>query len=139
MVLIPGGLDVKVSFKKLYDHGYLPFTFGELIGEDPVEPAQITLEKMDLENFSLNEMLRGMISCNYAISHCKLELRDAKGNLTYEKTAYANKIDARSMYAGLTVDKKEIQAILETGPQTALLTCRIGTGQLMTIYDGPLK
>ena len=139
VVLIPGGLDVKVSFKKLYDHGYLPFTFGELIGEDPVEPAQITLEKMDLENFSLNEMLRGMISCNYAISHCKLELRDAKGNLTYEKTAYANKIDARSMYAGLTVDKKEIQAILETGPQTALLTCRIGTGQLMTIYEGPLK
>ena len=139
VVLIPGGLDVKVSFKKLYDQGYLPFTFAELIGKDPVEPAEITTERMNLEEFSLKELARGMIGCNYAISHCTLELRDAKGNLTYQKTAYADKIDARSMYAGLTVDKAEIEKLLQTGPQTALLTCRIGTGQLMTIYDGPLK
>lgn len=138
VVLIPGGLDVKVSFKKLYDHGYLPFTFAELIGKDPVEPAEITTERMNLEEFSLKELARGMIGCNYAISHCTLELKDAKGTVTYRKTAYADKIDARTIYAGLTVDKAEIEKLLQTGPQTAQLTCRIGTGQLMTIYNGPL-
>lgn len=138
VVLIPGGVDVKASFKQLYDRGYLPFTFAEFVGLDLVEEAQITVERMDLEHLSLKQLLRGVIGCNYAISHCTLELRDAKSNVTYKKTAYADKINARSIFAGQTVDKAQVEALLKNGPQTATLTCRVSTGQLMTVYSGPL-
>lgn len=138
VVLIPGGIDVKASFKKLYDQGYLPFTFAELIGKDPVEEAVIQAEKLDPQNISLKELLRSMITCNYAISHCTLTLTDQKGNVTYEKTAYADKINARSIYAGLAADKAQIESLTASGTQTAHLTCRISTGQLMTVCQGTL-
>ena len=139
VVTVQGDIDVQVTFHNLYNNGYLPFTFAELIGEDPVEPAVITTATPLGDSITQEDFLHIVASCNYAISHCSLELRDANGNITYQKTLYTQTINTRSIATGALIGSTMLQTLLESGPQTAYLTCRVSTGQLMTIYDGAIS
>ena len=137
--LVQGGLDEKVSFRELFDYGYLPFTWAELIGEDPVEPAKLTTNKPVPEQITLNELRLLQVTTNYTLSHITLELRDEKGSVTYEKTLYSQqRLEQRAAVGGL-VELDKITALLETGPQRATVTCRVSTGQLLTVCEGLLN
>jgi len=137
-VLVQGDVDVTVSFEDLYNNGYLPLTFAELIGEDPVEPATISLLNPVPENATIKDILEIYVVCNYAISHCTLELRDAEGNVTYQKTCYTQKIDLRETAISGLISIPKAETLLENGPQSLTITCRVSTGQLLTVYEGML-
>ena len=137
--LVQGGVDVRVSFRNLYDNGYLPFTWAELIGEDPVEPATLTTNMPVPEEMTVNELRLLQITTNYTLSHLTLELRDETGNVTYTKTLYTQqRLEQRAAVGGL-VDVQKITELLNPGPQQATLTCRISTGQLLTVFEGLLN
>lgn len=139
--LVQGDLDVKVTFKNLFDNGYLPFTWAELIGEDPVEPATVkTLTPLPKE-LTTSALYQMKFTTNYAISHYSLELRDSKGNVTFQRTMYAQRRLEYNAAIGGMVSFNEREALLETlktDSMQATVTCRVSTGQLLTVYDGPL-
>lgn len=136
---VQGDVDVQVSFEDLYSNGYLPFTFAELIGEDPIEPAVVSTVNPIPETVTIKDLLQITFYSNYAISHYSLELRDSAGNVTYQKTLYMQHLNERSSSTGSLITTSQLQELLQSGPQTVCLTCRISTGQLMTIYNGSLE
>ena len=139
VVQIQGGVDVRISFRALYDAGYLPFTRAELIGEDPVDPALIRTQIPVPEKLTLDNLRRINFSSNYTISHFSMELRDEKGNVTYEKTLYTQRRLEQDASVGQLMDMDQLQSILSTGPQQVSVTCRVSTGQLLTVCEGLLS
>ena len=137
-VLVQGDVNVKVTFRSLYDNGYLPFTWAELIGQEPVEPAEFTANKTIPEKITVDELRQLQISTNYTLSHFSLELHDENGELTYKKTLYSQQRLEQRAAIGSLMDTEKIADLLQTGPQRATVTCRVSTGQLLTVYDGPL-
>lgn len=139
VVQVQGGVDVRISFQTLYDTGYLPFTWAELIGEDPIEPAEIKISTPIPAKLTLDDLYKLKFSTNYTISHFSLELRDSQGNVTYEKTLYTQRRLEQNAAIGQLMDMEQIESILASGPQQAKVTCRVSTGQLLTVCDGPLS
>ena len=136
--MVQGGVDVQVSFRELYDNGYLPFTWAELIGEDPVEPATVELQKDYPAEVTLADLRQMQIFTNYTLSHFTVRLWDEEGNVTYEKTLYTQqRLEQKAAIGGALYDER-ITEQLKSAPQHVTVTCRVSTGQLLTAYDGLL-
>ena len=135
---IQGGLDRKVSFSTLYTKGYLPFTFAELIGQDPVEPATVSLDTKNSEVATVDELYRAKLNANYAISHLTLTVQDYKGAEVYRHTDYAREHNVRQMPLARLVKQDEL-ALYMNGNYTVAIACRVGTGQNLIAYSGTLS
>jgi len=139
--------DMEWSFKELYDEGFLPFTAPELVGKDAVEEsaAAFTHKK---ETITLDELASSTVSSNYPISDVNFTVRDAEGNETYIGM-YAHEtgtLKAYSLRTGLNNNaiyssRNYIKTELEkyTGGYELIITCRVSTGDLLTVYTGTLQ
>lgn len=135
---IQGGLDRKITFSTLYKKGYLPFTFAELIGQDPVEPAAASLDIKDPAAATVDELYRAKLSANYAISHLTLVVQDKKGNEVYRCTSYAREHNLRQIPLAGLINQKELAPYMN-GNYTVTIACRVGTGQNLIAYSGTLS
>ncbi|MBR7165357.1 MAG: hypothetical protein IKD18_03665 [Clostridia bacterium] len=77
---IQGGVNVTITFDELYSGGYLPHTFKEFLGTDPVEDAQVSLD-VDLgDTLSAAQITTSTLTANYAISDVYFNIYDSEGN-----------------------------------------------------------
>ena len=145
--------DMEWSFWELYDKGFLPFTAPELVGQDPVEKATASL------SFTQSSITVAQLSAssttvksNYAISDVHFTVRDASGNETYigmyakaagslsgYRTYYMSEaLKNNIIYSSTTHIKTELEKYAGLG-YTLIITCRVSTGELLTVYTGTLK
>ena len=134
---IQGGLDRKITFSDLYTKGYVPFTFAELIGEDPVEPAEVALDLKNPESATVTDLYRSKLSANYAISHTTLTVQDKKGNEVYSNTYYSPEHNLRQTPMLTLINRDELAPCVN-GDYTVTIACRVGTGQNLIAYSGAL-
>lgn len=135
-VQLQGKVDQKATFAQLFDKGYVPFTFAEFVGTDPVEPSQVTLQLPS--QVTTDDLLLGTISSNYPISYLEVTLTDAQDNQTYRVFTPADAIDIKEMLLGKSLSLSDITPLLEQGDQTVTVQVRISTGELITAYQGTL-
>ena len=91
-VWVEGGIDKRISFEKMFKSSYLPFTFAEFHGEDPVEPLEFHLTHKNGEEItSLAQMRDAKLTANYPISSVHIIARDADGKTTYERYAHPSR------------------------------------------------
>ena len=64
---VQGGVDKKYTFEKLFKTSYIPYTFAEFLGTDPVEPGSATLDT-DKTELTLQELIDSTLTANYMIS-----------------------------------------------------------------------
>lgn len=136
-VQLQGKVDVKATFAELFEKSYVPFTFAEFLGADPVEPAQVTLELP--ENLTTGDLVTGVIGSNYAIAYIQTTLTDSNGKVTYENHTHTDGIDKYEILLGKTLSFDQIKSLLEQGQQRISIQVRVSTGQLLTAYEGTLK
>ena len=53
---VMAGVDLKYTFASLFKSCYIPFTFAEFLGSDPVEPSEVTL---DLDQSTVTAEMHG--------------------------------------------------------------------------------
>lgn len=135
-VQLQGKVDQKATFAELFDKSYVPFTFGEFRGTDPVEPAEVTLELP--ERVTTSQLATGAIGSNYAISYVEATLADKNGKVVYEALEPAPGLDVKEMFLGKVLTLSELNPYAEGGDHTLTVKVRISTGQLLTIYEGTL-
>jgi hypothetical protein len=135
-VLIQGNIDKKTTFTELYHTYYIPFTFGELIGTEPVEPAQVTLELP--EQVTISALATGVITTNYPIAYVRATVMDDSGNVLYSVTEPTTITDDREMFLGKVLDLAEIGSLTDDDPLQLTVQVRVSTGQLLTAYTGTL-
>ena len=133
---VQGGVDKKASFSKLFKTSYIPYTFAEFLGTDPVEPGEAKLDT-DKTELTLDELIAAKLSANYMISDVFIEFIDADGKTVDRK-------EIRSGYGGImTVQmSKSVFAAnckkYADGNHSVRVTAQIGNGEKLTVWEGKL-
>ena len=133
---VQGGVDKKYTFSKLFKTSYIPYTFAEFTGKDPVEKGEVKLDT-DKTELTLEELIDRTVTANYIISDIFVEFIDADG-----KTAETKAI--RQGYGG--VMKVELsKGIFAAGTKkyadgnhTVRITAQIGNGEKLSAWEGKL-
>lgn len=135
-VQLQGKVDEKASFADLFSKSYVPFTFAEFRGTDPVEPAEVTLALQ--ETATVADLVSGTIGSNYAIAYVQVTLTNANGKVVYDEKTHSGGIDKYEMFLGKSLSLSEVKSLLETGALNMKIQVRVSTGQLLTAYEGTI-
>ena len=142
--------DMEWSFEELYDKGFLPFTVPELIGLDPIEEAEVGFSH-EGSTITMYELSAASVTSNYFISDIHFTVKDKSGNetyigmyasstedyLDYTPTVLSNALIKNKIYSSKTYIKTELDKYMN-GDYTIIITCRVSTGELLTVYTGTL-
>lgn len=135
-VQLQGKVDHKATFAQLFEKSYVPFTFAEFQGTDPVEPAEVTLALP--EQVTTSQLATSAINANYAISYVEATLSDKNGKAVYQVLEPAGALDVKEMFLGKVLDLSELSPYAESGDHALKITLQLSTGQLLTLYEGTL-
>ncbi len=137
-----GGVDVKVTFKELYDRYYIPFTFAEFLGTDPVEDgtATLTLEDAPVTASSISalELSKTKLTTNYAISGLYVKVLDDQGTVKLTRKVYPDDHYTESMGLSSALVSSFIKMMNTYAGCTVEVSARISTGAIITAYSGTL-
>jgi len=139
VVYVQGGVDEKESFKKLYSAGYVPFTFKEFHGQDPIEAGSAFLDPAPAETVTLSQITATTLKTNYPIAETCFALYDARGKVVYE-TARAPSGNLYKTYETLlstVISSAAASRYLGDGV-TAEISCRLGNGEIIEVFSGTI-
>jgi len=133
------GLDKGVSFKSLYNTGYLPVTCKELIDPSPVEEMKVT----DSEStYTKDNIFKGVFSANRHVGDVTITIKDASGNVVQKVTGYVKRSDWRNYDLNnfLTEDPKVLNGSVDlsklaAGTYHCTHVCRLADGTEFTMRD----
>ncbi len=133
---VQGGIDVVISFNKLYTDGYIPFTIAELNKEDPVEKAEVSTT-LTGDSVTFSQLQKESVTSNYAISHIKVVIKDAAGKTVFNEILFGETIPVFEQKINLSAWYGECKALAD-GNHTVCLEVTVGTGEVFEIYNGTL-
>ena len=133
--------DKKWTFDYLYSHDYIPFTFKEWMGTDPIEETVISYSHTG-DTISADQIWGTSITCNYGLSDLYVVVKDAEGNEVYKLVARADDFIQKSITIKKGSSNNVIWGSLETLDQNAEYTvevfAQIATGERPTLWTGKL-
>lgn len=133
-VWLEGRIDRRISFQNMFKASYLPFTFAEFCGEDPVEPLKLALVHKDGKKIeSLSDLRDATLTANYPISSVTVTAVDARSETVYTRNAHPGYIGS-FYYELFTVISIAPIAHEEKGCSVKI-TVQLGNGQLVPIYE----
>ena len=133
---VQGGVDKKYTFAKLFKTSYIPYTFAEFQGTDPVEQGSATLDTEKTE-LTLDELIGAKLTANYIISDVFVEFINADGKTVDRK-------EIRNGYGGIMsveLSKGVFAAGTKKyadGKHSVRITAQIGNGEKITAWEGKL-
>lgn len=126
----------KHTFRELLDHGYIPFTFGEFLGTDPVEETQCSFSHTG-DTITPSQLRAGTVNANYGLSDAYAIIRDKDGNPVFQCVKRAEKAGTATLnfYKTYPDDAFDDYA---SGEYTVEILCQLSTGERLSIYTGTL-
>jgi hypothetical protein len=108
----------------------------ELLGQDPVEKGFAKLDTNE-ENLSVDALRKATVLSNYEISDITVHVRDESGEEVYTYIANCDWVtfEKKLSYA---VFPATLSTFVKKGGHKIQIDCRIGTGELITVYSGEL-
>ena len=133
-------MDKKFTFRQLYDDAKIPFTFGELIGTDPIEETECSFSYTG-ETITKSQLFKSKVTSNYNIADVYVIICDSKGNEVYKHADRVTVPSTRevkiSKVKDRTVDWGSLND-LNPGKENYTLTVEVqlGTGERPVVYTG---
>ena len=135
-------INKKSTFAGLRNSGYLPFTYNEWLGEDPIEVPEYKIDH-EGESMTFDELYLKKISSNYHIYDIYAEIYDAAGNEILKiathndyaseyEMSFLRKTNTRAVYWG------EVASLKTGGNYTMKIYLQSGTGERPTLWEGKL-
>ncbi|MBR2616378.1 MAG: hypothetical protein IKC69_06850 [Clostridia bacterium] len=138
---VQGGVDVQISFEELYRTYYIPFTFKEFLGTDPVEKAEVTLSVPE-GVVSIRELAKAKLEANYAISDVFLNILSPEGDVLYSRVRRMDDFFTRevSFQKEVFVSSviRDTEGFEEGGKNRVEISCQLSTGERLTVYTATL-
>ena len=132
-------IERKFTFKKFFTGAYLPFTFGELIGTDPIEDTEVSFSHSG-ETITKKQLFSAKVTSNYNISDVYISVYDKHGNEIYKHVDRARIPSTREVL----IDKLANQVYtwgswddVSLG-DTVKVEVQLGTGERPTLWEGKL-
>jgi len=129
-------IDRKLTFEKLLNSNYVPFTFGEFLGTDPVEETVCSFDH-EGEEITVEQLKNGTVTANYGISDIYAYVKDAAGKILFYKVVRAEAAGRKEMNFSKTVYGATFDKYAD-GNHTVEVVCQLGTGERPTVYTGTL-
>lgn len=126
----------KMTFSQLLLETYIPFTFGEFLGTDPVEETVCTFNHSG-QTISLRQLLVGEVTANYGISDLYAIVCDAKGNEVARVVNRASQSGLMTLNFFKLIPTEE-WSVYADGNHTVRVVVQLGTGERPTVYEGKL-
>ena len=153
------GVGVKHTFKKLYDSGYIPFTFAEFLGQASIEDTQVwlTKEKTDLISGTIRESDRAYITdlaadtltwddifashirSNYGVADVYVTLYNTSGREFYRHAVRSGTAGNKALAmeeSGEMVTVWQLADIAENSSYSGKIEVQLGTGERVVIFEG---
>lgn len=134
-IKVQGGVDVKITFQKLFEEGYLPFTFAEFLGTEKVKEPTATID-VSTQKVNVKNLLGATLSANYNISDLYADLQNQSGQtkrITVRSQSFIHRKIALSV-----LNENDLNEMLSCGECAVTLSCRLFSGDTITVYTGTL-
>lgn len=137
-------VNAKWNFKYLLDKGYLPHTFKEYSGADPIEDTVVTYSHQG-ETISRDQLFGSTIATNYALSDIYAVFTDSQGNEVYKLAVRAKLPVVQELTFAQEVIVDEGNTVTEWGSldnlfegetYTVEIIAQLGTGERPTLWKG---
>ncbi|MBR2615584.1 MAG: hypothetical protein IKC69_02780 [Clostridia bacterium] len=132
---IQGNDNLKVSFEELVKK-YLPFTFAEFLGTDPVEKSEVSLN-LSGTDITVTELMTGTATSNYIITDAYCNIRDAEGKIVLfyafrQEDHFLKSFNLSSVIPAAALEKYYDQNC------TIEFQAQLSTGERPVFYSGAL-
>ncbi|MBR3837144.1 MAG: hypothetical protein IKJ74_03275 [Clostridia bacterium] len=136
--LIRGNDGRAFTFAELFKDGYVPHTFKEFLGTDPVEDGAASLDYTDA-SITPEALTKATLTANYSISDVFTVIRDAEGK---EIAAYTKRMSNHfTKQVGMgkaTLPATYLAPYVQKGGHTIEIRAQLSTGAIVTAYSGAL-
>lgn len=132
-----GGVNSKMTFKRLFNAAYLPFTLPELVGADPVEKSETTFSFTEGNTITIDQLKNSSVSSNYAISDAYVMILDADGKEVDYKVVRARRASVKSIGFEKAIFPTTIGKYA-TDEYSIRVEVQISTGERVSVYEGKL-
>ena len=131
-------LDKKFTFKKLYTQRYIPYTFGELIGTDPVEETEVEISYSG-DTITQKQIFSTKVKSNYHLSDIYVYIYDDAGTEVL-KHAFRIRVpstkETKIFKDGNSYTWGDWKSLEVGGDYTAKIEVQLGTGERYVMYEG---
>ena len=134
---VKDGVDVKVTFKKLFDSNYVPVTFAEFMGTDPVEKTSCSFS-YTAGSATLTQLCKGKITCNYSITDAYIIVTDGSGKEVYKHAVRNSSPWGKTLQLSKTGSNVDTWGKLTSGIYNVKVVAQLGTGERPIVYSGKL-
>lgn len=135
-------VDQKTTFMQLLKGSYLPFTFAEWLGTDPIEETEVSFSHTG-ETITLDQLFSSKVTSNYNIFDSYAQIFDKKGNEVVKIAIRTLNADVREMKFVQFGDTFEIWGDLDAlDPKkdyTVKVYTQLGTGERPVLWEGKLE
>ena len=151
----------KKTFTQLFNSNYIPFTFEEFLGTDPIEVTEVELVKGSTTyvkgtvaeadrsfvttkitgNLTWSNLMASKITTNYGVVDAYIIIKDVAGNEMYKhavRTASAGNTALELEESGEMVTTWETKALTSGKTYSAEIVVQLSTGERPTIWNGQL-
>lgn len=126
----------KYTFFDLMNDAYIPFTFAEFSGADPIEDTQCDFSHTG-DTITLSQLNAGTVSANYGISDIYAIVLDAQGSEVLRVVKRADQAGLKELNFNKLITAED-WAPYTDGSYTVQIVCQLGTGERPTVYTGTL-
>lgn len=134
--MVQGSVDDKITFAKLFKGSYVPFTFPELLGTDPVEEVACSTS-IKGDTVSRNDLPKVKVTSNYYISDVHLYVYDEAGNEVTHKASRVSSAGRTEHTLGAAIGVSSLKKFAD-GKHRVKITCQLGYGTCPTVWEGTL-
>ncbi len=133
---------LKKSFSSLFSGNYVPFTFAEWLGTDPIEETEISFSHTG-DKITLSQYFSSTVKCNYAICDVYAIVTDENGEEIYRHVIRSSGSGAQSMNitefgSDSYINDTDTWGKLTAGTWNIEVVAQLGTGERPTVYVGEL-
>ncbi len=133
-----GHVDAKYTFQKLQDQGYLPITFKEYLGTDPIEDTEVSCSHTG-DTISEEALFETKVTSNYNLSDIYAIFTDSKGNEVYRIAVRSSKPTTRELRfqeGTNTCVWGSMEDLSAKETYTVQIVAQLGTGERPTLWTG---
>lgn len=135
-------VDAKWTFLDLIDGNYLPFTFGEWLGTDPIEETGVSFSHTG-ESISVNKLHSAKVTSNYYIFDIYAQVFDSNGSEIYKiasRSYRSHEKELKFYKMGETIDTwGSLDNLKENETYTVKVYAQLGTGERPVVWEGTLE
>ena len=132
-------VDAKWTFQKLFDGNYMPFTYAEWLGTDPIEDTEITFSHTG-DTITVDQLYNSKVTSNYGLADIYAMIYDAAGNEVFKTVSRATEAGVMEIKflktPGSTYTWGNLEDLDPKQEYTLKVVAQVGTGERPTLWEG---